>query len=145
MPDRAEDDLVVRRFQRHYAATPGDPGAEARTIAALGRPRVPPSMVWRTAIAAMLLLLLGRLAVHTPATVPQDGRVPVRFAFETTAQRVSVVGDFNGWDPDATPMRRAGAPQRWEVETRLEAGRSEYAFVLDGRLWVPDPNAPLAP
>ena len=27
----------------------------------------------------------------------------------------------------------------------LRAGRYTYAFLLDGRLWVPDPTAPLAP
>jgi 1,4-alpha-glucan branching enzyme len=31
------------------------------------------------------------------------------------AQRVSVVGDFNGWDGRRHPMRRRGATGVWEI------------------------------
>ena len=59
------------------------------------------------------------------------------------AARVSVVGDFNGWDARATPLHeRARARGVWTVEIPLSAGRHEYAFVVDGRTWTPDPSAP---
>src|SRR5262245_37213508 len=39
----------------------------------------------------------------------------VRFAvWAPNARRVSVVGDFNGWDPDAHPMRPRGSTGVWE-------------------------------
>src|SRR5262249_19670849 len=38
----------------------------------------------------------------------------VRFAvWAPNAQRVSVVGDFNGWNPDADPMRPRGSTGVW--------------------------------
>jgi hypothetical protein len=61
------------------------------------------------------------------------------------AARVSLVGDFNGWDPAATPMQRTPTGGTWSVVVPLRAGRHEYAFVVDGKQWLPDPSAPLAP
>jgi hypothetical protein len=61
------------------------------------------------------------------------------------AARVSLVGDFNGWDPTATPMERTPTGGTWSVVVPLRAGRHEYAFVVDGKQWLPDPAAPLAP
>ena len=61
------------------------------------------------------------------------------------AARVSLVGDFNRWDPAATPMQRTPTGGTWSVVVPLKAGRHEYAFVVDGKQWLPDPSAPLAP
>lgn len=60
------------------------------------------------------------------------------------ASRVSVVGDFNGWDAAAAPAERQ-ADGTWVAFVNLAPGRHEYVFVLDGRHFVPDPNAPIAP
>jgi hypothetical protein len=57
---------------------------------------------------------------------------------------VSLVGDFNGWDASATPMRRTDGRTTWSVAVQLPAGRHVYAFVVDGDAWVADPQAPLA-
>lgn len=59
------------------------------------------------------------------------------------AARVAVVGDFNGWNASATPMRRTGGT--WSVVIPLEPGRHVYAFVVNGTQWMADPAAPLAP
>jgi hypothetical protein len=62
------------------------------------------------------------------------------------AARVSLVGEFNGWDASATPMRHAERGDgTWSVSVPLGAGRHVYAFVIDNSTWVPDPQAPLAP
>jgi hypothetical protein len=61
------------------------------------------------------------------------------------AARVSLVGNFNRWDPAATPMQRTPTGGTWSVVVPLSAGRHEYAFVVDGKQWLPDPAAPLAP
>jgi hypothetical protein len=55
------------------------------------------------------------------------------------AKRVSVSGEFNGWSPDATPMKR-GADGQWETTLALKPGRYQYKFVVDGN-WTHDPNA----
>ena len=62
------------------------------------------------------------------------------------AAHVSLVGEFNGWDATATPMRHTNRGDgTWSVSVPLGAGRHVYAFVVDDSTWVPDPQAPLAP
>jgi hypothetical protein len=70
----------------------------------------------------------------------------VTFAFRApAANRVYLVGDFNGWDPNATPLRRAATGAVWTVELPLPRGLHAYAFIVDGADWSVDPAAPLAP
>jgi 1,4-alpha-glucan branching enzyme len=47
------------------------------------------------------------------------------------AQSVSLVGDFNHWNPHAHPMRRMpdGA---WLLQVELRHGHHRYAFLADG-------------
>lgn len=67
----------------------------------------------------------------------------VRFVFvDPGARQVAVVGSFNQWRKDATPLHATGVPGVWAVSIPLEAGRHEYAFVVDGEKWSPDPFAP---
>jgi len=71
---------------------------------------------------------------------PAPSRVKVTFALlGGEAERVSVSGDFNGWSPDASPMRRDEGG-RWETTLELGPGRYEYKFIADGQ-WMPDPLA----
>lgn len=53
---------------------------------------------------------------------------------------VAVVGDFNGWDPTATPMRREGDEQKATVS--VDPGR-RYAFryLSDNGAWLSDDAA----
>jgi hypothetical protein len=61
------------------------------------------------------------------------------------ANSVSVVGDFNDWDGDATPLRLASDKSGvWSVELPLPPGRYKYTFLVDGVRWVADPVAPRA-
>lgn len=57
------------------------------------------------------------------------------------AQQVFLAGEFNGWEPTRTPMKRRkdGA---WTVAMRLpNTGRFEYRFVVDGDEWIVDDDA----
>jgi 1,4-alpha-glucan branching enzyme len=64
-------------------------------------------------------------------------RVNVPFVLpDTQANRVSLVGDFNSWAPDSTPMKR-DAHGYWKTIVALEPGRYEYKFWVDGE-WIPD-------
>lgn len=71
------------------------------------------------------------------------------FVFVTHgASKVSIVGDFNQWNADATPMRRIENSNAWTVTVPLSAGRHVYSFYAvgeDGEKWLADPNAPAAP
>lgn len=60
------------------------------------------------------------------------------------ARTVSVVGDFNDWDPTATPLREAAGAGVWTITVPLAAGRHQYVFMVDGNRWTPDPAAPTA-
>jgi 1,4-alpha-glucan branching enzyme len=70
---------------------------------------------------------------------------PVRFTVEVPASsRVTVVGDFNDWDPKASPMVPGGPPGTWSLRLALPPGRYRYSFLVDGTRWVQDPSEPVA-
>jgi hypothetical protein len=58
------------------------------------------------------------------------------------AHRVSVVGDFNGWDTHAHTLRRDAASGLWSVTLALRPGRHVYAFIVDDSIWTRDPRMP---
>ena len=76
------------------------------------------------------------------ANVVHDTVHVVRFTFVGDARTVSLVGDFNGWRAEATPLAPAGSAKAWVVSVPLAPGRYEYAFIVDGKRWVADPYAP---
>ena len=55
------------------------------------------------------------------------------------AQSVSLIGDFNGWDPAANPMNRM-PDGGWMVRLELSHGHHQYQFLVDGKPTL-DPNA----
>ena len=112
---------------------------------------------WWAALAAAVIafavgLGTGRAGARSASSVAGAASAadvaqrPVEFVFVApAAKNVSLVGDFNGWDAAATPMRRTDGRTTWSVAVQLPAGRHVYAFVVDGDAWVADPQAPLAP
>jgi len=92
------------------------------------------------AAAAALVLWLGRSG---PAGEPSSpALVTVRFVLSAPdAHAVSVAGTFNQWNADATPLVRTEGGV-WTATITLPAGEHQYAFVVDGARWVPDPAAP---
>lgn len=66
----------------------------------------------------------------------------VRLMFDDSlAHQVAVVGDFNGWQPAATPMQRDDASGRWAVTLALHAGAHRYAIVVDNTRWAGDASS----
>jgi 1,4-alpha-glucan branching enzyme len=54
------------------------------------------------------------------------------------AQTVYLVGDFNGWDAEASPMSRLKNGE-FKITLDLEPGREyEYRYLIDGRVWEND-------
>lgn len=68
-------------------------------------------------------------------------KVPVVFLELTDSrpQSVCIVGTFNGWQPETTPMNHMG-DGFWIQELSLPPGNYEYRLVMDGQ-WIPDPWA----
>lgn len=92
---------------------------------------------------------LAPTVADLPRSAPGDATaadvVWVRFVLETRgAQKVAIAGDFNGWDPEATPL----SPQVGDVfavTVPLRKGESySYMFWVDGE-WVADPGAERRP
>lgn len=149
--DREFDDRVMARIRR----TP-----RARFLALRSwwlRPRsiqVSPFGLLAAGALAALVLVAGYLhpmkvsrvtELMGPAARIEPGQM-VQFALAAPgASQVTLVGDFNGWDARATPLQPVGAAGVWAIEVPLTQGRHEYAFVVDGREWRPDPTAPRAP
>lgn len=138
------------------AGAPGtrDTGATAVPIAR----RRSLSLSPLAALAAAVLLFAIGLGVGVSLLRPRASADPsVASANDTPAQRVefvlvaprasrvSLVGEFNGWDASATPMRLTNDRGTWSVSVPLSPGRHVYSFVVDDSTWVPDPQAPLSP
>jgi hypothetical protein len=71
-------------------------------------------------------------------TVPKT--LSVSFAIhKPDAKRVALCGEFNGWSPTATPMKRHD-DGHWETTVSLAPGRYQYKFLADGD-WLMDPAA----
>jgi hypothetical protein len=124
---------------------PMTPAMKARVLAAAHRHGVPRRPHGRFAVVlaagAGIAAIVAAIALRPHVGVTDaEGLVP--FVLKAPhAARVTIVGDFNDWDPTATPMHRAGDNAWWAV-VRLPAGRYHYAFVVDGTRWVADPSAP---
>jgi hypothetical protein len=94
-------------------------------------------------IAAMFALgvLVGRRTAG-PIAAERSART-VEFVLRTSADSgVALVGDFNDWDPRATPLH-ADRDGIWTVTVPLRPGRYRYTFIVDGT-WRRDPAAPRA-
>jgi len=59
----------------------------------------------------------------------------------TGARQVELAGDFNGWLPHSTPLRRVDDSGLFEATVPLQPGRYRYRLVVDGR-WSPDAANP---
>jgi hypothetical protein len=88
----------------------------------------------------------GMIASLEPVNAAAERRgVPVAFGLQlANAKSVSVVGDFNGWDPTAAPMERVGGTGAWSATVLAKPGRHVYAFMVDGATLMADPRAPRA-
>lgn len=68
-------------------------------------------------------------------------KVRLTFRPEPWVRDVALVGNFNNWDEGTDPMDRQ-ADGSFQFVLSLNPGVYAYKFVLNGSVWVPDPNAP---
>ena len=135
---------AIPDMKKHSVNAPksAQPKASAATQLARGAASSSPAATATAGCLRLELLAPATLAVLEPAARP--GVVTprrVRFGyFKPEAHAVHLVGTFNGWDPQVTPMHR-DALGDWSVELDLPPGEHRYRFCVDGA-WRDDPAAP---
>jgi 1,4-alpha-glucan branching enzyme len=74
----------------------------------------------------------------------RDGTVRITFALpaDKPGGAVSVVGDFNGWDPFANPLRRRSNGTRSAAVTVLAGSTLHFRYLADGGMWFDDETVP---
>jgi hypothetical protein len=95
------------------------------------------------AVAALIVFFAFTFIFNTPDTYPICSS-EVQFSLkinDNKAHTVAIAGDFNGWDPRANLLEDPEGDGIWTGTLKLEPGKYEYMFVLDGEKWFPDPNA----
>jgi hypothetical protein len=167
--DRIHDEVLQRVVSELRLPVRLDPAVDERALdqiraEAVGWPASPGGHRWGAWIAGAAIAagLLFAVVLEHPAgpSKPADfssvkapgasgataDARPVYLRLDAPASsQVAVVGDFNDWDPAATPLRPTGDHGTWVVELRLKPGRYHYTFLVDGRRWERDPReAPAA-
>jgi hypothetical protein len=156
-PLRVNTALFDARVMDEVLRTPT--GVRAR-LASLTQPRIfrvsplvalAAGLLFAVSVAGSVLYVLpssphavSRTAARAAAR-SAPGSPIVQFGFVAPhASSVALVGDFNDWDPKATPLHAASTGGVWSVEVPIQPGRHLYAFVVNGTVWRPDPAAPKA-
>ncbi len=123
-------DRNVVRAARLRQATQNDPGPRGF----LGW-LFPPRRSWAVSATAIAAAVLGIwLTARTPVSEP--GMVEFILVYPS-AQSVTVAGDFNQWDTDTLRLKQVNGV--WRGKFRFTPGTHQYQFVVDKRLWMPDP------
>ena len=100
-------------------------------------------LVGVAAVAVLVVFFAFTFVFNTPDTYPICS-AEVQFSLkinDNKAHTVAIAGDFNGWNPQANILEDSDGDGIWTGTLKLEPGRYEYMFVLDGEKWFPDPNA----
>jgi hypothetical protein len=133
------------------------------TLSWVSQPAVPMLAAAALAVVAIGIGYAGRVLVEpvtaiadvpaqrpvTPVLVPVSNdmdaarSVPEQFILQQRgANRVRLVGDFNGWGATAIDLTDATRSGVWEVTVALLPGRHTYAYLVNDSLLVLDPHMP---
>ena len=127
---------------------PRPPGALKRMAQMVWAPRqisIRPAFALAAAAVVVLLLVMPYSRLRPKAgpqggTASADPQVFVQFRLDAAASRVQLAGSFTNWEPRYD--LRQSAPGIWTITVPLTQGVHDYAFVVDGQRWIPDPYAP---
>lgn len=150
MFDRDDEtlDRVIRQLRQPVSI---DPALDARVLDQIASDAAPLATPrpwfrlrggrWQWLAAAAVL---GAILIARPWSGRGDSALNA-FQFVLVAPQassVSLVGDFNDWDPARSPMQTAQGV--WATTVPLPPGRYRYAFLVNGVEWRADPGAPRA-
>lgn len=139
-PTSAPEPTSTSRFPR-LGATFHRQGVRAAAVAA--------SLVFAVAAASLVSYSLGyqqgsgSAETAVTETAEQSDTVTVHFrVVMPEAEEVSLIGDFNDWDPEATPLTLREDGRTWSATLDLRNDRAyTYNFVVDDEQVIPDPAA----
>ncbi len=107
-----------------------------------GMPWLRPLVAGAMVVAAFVLGVLARELHQLNQWLRAERGQEVVIEFHSPhARDVRLVGDFNAWGREEAPVEVIRSGDRWVFRLTLEPGRYRYAFVVDGRKWLPDPRA----
>ncbi len=142
-----EDDIVERVIRQLRRPVSIDPGVDVRVLQEIANDVPPAARARRPLLRAWPWLaaaaVLGAVVIARPWTRGGNGADAFQFVLVAPqAASVSLVGDFNDWDPARSPMHTDQGV--WATVVPLAPGRYRYAFLVNGVEWRADPAAPRA-
>ena len=58
------------------------------------------------------------------------------------ADDITVIGDFNNWDPKAHPLSQSRRNEGWHITLTLEPNQTyRFCYLIDGQRWCNDSQA----
>ncbi len=96
------------------------------------------------AVAAVVVVFFTFTFIFNQPDTSSMCYAEVQFSLRLADQQahtVAIAGDFNGWNPQSNLLEDVEGDGIWTGTLKLEPGRYEYMFVIDGEKWLPDPNA----
>jgi hypothetical protein len=98
------------------------------------------------AVAGVIAVLLILPKTHAPVIQMQKAHADlVSRSFSVALQgahKVTIAGDFNGWDAKSDTLAR-NKDGAWAITLQLSRGDYQYQFIIDNTTWVPDPGNPV--
>jgi hypothetical protein len=132
-----------RRSSMRVWSVAGIAAAAAFVGFALSSARRPSSPVSQTSAAVPASTPAALMPVANDAA--EARAIPQQFVFNNgKARSVSLVGDFNKWDPAKARMSREAGSDLWSITLPVIPGRHVYGYMVDDSLFVLDPRAPKA-
>jgi hypothetical protein len=101
-------------------------------------------LVGITAAAALIIFFAFTFIFNNLPNTSSICSAQVQFSLKLNNNKthtVAIAGDFNSWNPGDNLLEDADGDGIWTGTLKLKPGRYEYMFILDGKKWVPDPNA----
>ncbi|MCL4537504.1 MAG: hypothetical protein M1610_07935 [Nitrospirae bacterium] len=109
------------------------------------------NMATALAVACLMIIVFAGIfqfqkknnLVQYANTTSGESTITVRINFHAPeAKKVAIAGDFNKWKVDENILKRQDNGI-WTIEIPLKPGAYNYMFVVDGKVWMTDPNAEL--
>ena len=129
----------------HKTVPPGLSERITRYVLENHNKRKPRKFSWvLVPLAAAAIILITFFFTLTFFTQP-DKIITIHLMIHVPdATSVSVVGDWNSWNPEVDMLSDPDGDGIWDIRLKLDKNNEyRYQFLINGKDWVPDPSSPL--